>query len=281
LVVSAIAVIFGANMKSPFPGMDPFIEGQGLWGDFHDNFIIEIQRAIQRQLPINYVARVSDRTYVDSTDPELDIVRQTFFGPDVEIQRLAKSSGVRPAAEGLAVADPPTVRMQALPEFEHREIFLDIYKLDPDQQLVTSIELLSPGNKRRGSVGWQLYERKRNLFINGQANLVEIDLLRYGRRHSMAAPWPDSPYAVTVFRKQLAPACDVWAAHMTWPLPRIAVPLDPPDRDVVVALQPIVETIYELSRYAVQIRYDRPIDPPLGPEEAQYAAKAPALKERQ
>jgi len=264
-------------MKSPFPGMDPFIEAQGLWGDFHDDFIIEFKRAIQSQLPPKYVARVSDRTYLDSIDPELDVVRHPF-GPDVEVQRLQKPSGALTSAAAVAVADPPTTQMRGQVEFEFREIFLDIYKLDPDQQLVTSVEVLSPANKRRGSVGYELYERKRAIFINGQANLVEIDLLRAGRRHSMLGHWPDSPYAVATFRKQDAPRCDVWTAFTTRPLPRIAIPLDPPDADVAVALQPIVETIYELSRYAVQLRYDRPIQPPLTSEEARLAAEAPMLK---
>ncbi|HEY2411689.1 MAG TPA: DUF4058 family protein [Pirellulaceae bacterium] len=264
-------------MKSPFPGMDPFIEGQGLWGDFHDDFIIEMKRAIQRQLPPKYVARVSDRTYLDSIDPELDVVRHSF-GPDIEVQRLDKTSGIVTGTESVALADPPATQMRGQPEYEFREIFLDIYKLDPGQQLVTSVELLSPANKRRGSVGWELYERKRNIFMNGQANLVEIDLLRAGRRHSMIGRWPDGPYAVTVFRKQQAPGCDVWAGFTTRPLPKIAVPLDPPDADVVVPLQQMVETIYELSRYAVQIRYDRPIEPPLTPEELKVASEAPSLK---
>ena len=26
-------------MKSPFPGMDPYIEACGLWGDFHSHLI--------------------------------------------------------------------------------------------------------------------------------------------------------------------------------------------------------------------------------------------------
>jgi hypothetical protein len=262
--------------------MDPFIEGQRLWGDFHDDFIIEIKRAIQRQLPANYVARVNDRTFAETMDPEVDLVIETRFGPDVEVQRLSATTGVAaPLAGPAAVADPPTAQMRGQLEFEEREIFLDIYKYDPEQQLVTSVELLSPGNKRYGSAAWDQYERKRNIFLSGHANLVEIDLLRGGRRHALTGPRPESPYMITVFRRHLAPACDVWAAFTTRPLPRIAIPLDPPDPDVVVALQPIVDTIYELSRYAVQIRYDRPLDPPLSPEEAALAAQAAALRRRQ
>jgi hypothetical protein len=267
-------------MKSPFPGMDPFIEGQDLWGDFHDNFVIEIQRTIQRQLPPEYVARVNARSFADTVDPVTDLVIKSRIGPDVEVQRLLRAArGETPQQSVTAVADPPTTRMRGMVEFEEREIYLDIYKRDPDQRLVTSVELLSPENKRRGSVGWAQYENKRLLFLNGLANLVEIDLLRKGRRHGVTADWPDSPYVIAVVRKETAPECDVRAAYTTRPLPRIAIPLERPDPDLAIALQPIVDTIYDLSRYATQIRYDRHLDPPLEAEEAALiTATRPAQK---
>lgn len=34
-------------MTSPFPGMDPFIESRGLWGDFHGSLISEIKNALE------------------------------------------------------------------------------------------------------------------------------------------------------------------------------------------------------------------------------------------
>ncbi|HPM84774.1 MAG TPA: DUF4058 family protein [Candidatus Anammoximicrobium sp.] len=30
-------------MRSPFPGMAPYIEACGLWGDFHDKLIGELE----------------------------------------------------------------------------------------------------------------------------------------------------------------------------------------------------------------------------------------------
>ena len=33
-------------MKSPFPGMDPYIEGSGLWEDFHNHLVEGIYRAM-------------------------------------------------------------------------------------------------------------------------------------------------------------------------------------------------------------------------------------------
>jgi hypothetical protein len=256
-------------MQSAFPGMDPYIEARRIWGDFHDDFIIGIKRAIQRRLPTTYVARVSDRTFVENYDPDLELMLKTRIGPDVEVQRkldLIRSS--RSAKAGTAaVADPPLLEMHGQVEFEEREIYLDIYKLDPERQLVTSVELLSPANKRRGSVGWAQYERKRNIFLHGYANLVEIDLLRGGKRHPMNEPWPDSPYVITVFRREKAPTGEVWPAFSVQPLPTIPIPLLPPDDDVAVELQPIVSDIFETSRYDGDVKYHEPIQPPLSSDE--------------
>lgn len=261
-------------MKSPFPGMDPFIEAQHLWGDFHDNFIVEIQRAIQVQLPPRYVARIADRTFIETYDPDLNRSINKPIGPDVEIQRPRQPEGPFPAAiPNTAVADPPLLEMQGLVEFEERETYLDIYKLDPQKQLVTSVELLSPINKRRGTVGWDQYERKRNVFLSGYANLVEIDLLRGGRRHPMSASWPESPYAIAVVRREKAPICQIWPATSLEPLPSIPIPLLPPDADVVIPLQPIVANIYAVSRYAGDIDYTLPFQPPLSADEQTLLAE--------
>jgi hypothetical protein len=34
-------------MKSPFPGMDPYIEVSNLWGDLHDTLIADIKRYLE------------------------------------------------------------------------------------------------------------------------------------------------------------------------------------------------------------------------------------------
>jgi len=49
-------------MGSPFPGVDPFIEGQGVWRDFHYSFILCWREALMRRLPKSYVARIEEPT---------------------------------------------------------------------------------------------------------------------------------------------------------------------------------------------------------------------------
>ena len=51
-------------MRSPFPGMDPFIECFGLWEDFHTKLIGEMERSLSSLVPDRYVVRTGERSYV-------------------------------------------------------------------------------------------------------------------------------------------------------------------------------------------------------------------------
>src|SRR2546426_696943 len=60
------------EMPSPFPGMDPYIEGQR-WRDFHGSFLVEIQRALVPQVRPRYVVTLAEQTYVEhQPDPPPD-----------------------------------------------------------------------------------------------------------------------------------------------------------------------------------------------------------------
>jgi len=255
-------------MPSPFPGMDPYIEACGLWGDFHDKLVGELERALAAVLPPRYVTRIRERTYIEWIDPREAQPQRVPFEPDVSLRFGGGEIDPQAVAVATLTAPPPAVLMHALVEVEYRELFLEILELDPLRRLVTAIEVLSPTNKRPGTVGWQQYENKRHVFLQGHANLVEIDLLRGGRRRGMRERWPDSPYYVLAMKKHEAPACRVWPAFSTAPLPEIAVPLTPPDGDLPLALQPLVDAIYARSRYEADIDYGRPLKPPLSADEA-------------
>jgi hypothetical protein len=51
-------------MKSPFPGMDPYIEACGLWEGFHNHLIDSIFRTIALVLPRGYTIDTGVRSYV-------------------------------------------------------------------------------------------------------------------------------------------------------------------------------------------------------------------------
>ena len=48
-------------MPSPFPGMDPYLEGPAIWPDFHDAFAGEIRNHLNHTLPAPYYARLEMR----------------------------------------------------------------------------------------------------------------------------------------------------------------------------------------------------------------------------
>ena len=94
----------------------------------------------------------------------------------------------------MPTAESKPMTLRPFIQEEHRETFIEIYEANPGQRLVTSIEVLSPSNKRPGTEGWDLYQRKRQSLLLGDVSLVEFDLLRGGQRMPMLDPWPDSPY---------------------------------------------------------------------------------------
>jgi len=259
-----------------FPGMDPYIEASGLWEDFHGKLIGEIERTLAPLVPDRYVVRTGERAYVVMASQ--DGVTEHSMLPDVAVitprsrpRRTKRSNGLAVAERPMTADGPQTMR--ALVETEFRETFIEIQQLKPHRRLVTSIEVLSPSNKRENSPGWAQYLRKRQSLLSGHANLVEIDLLRGGERMPMEDDWPESPYYLLVARRKEAPRCKVWAAHFRTPLPEIPVPLAPPDHDISLALQPLVEAVYFRSRYGQDINYRSPLRPAPSPDDAAWLKK--------
>jgi hypothetical protein len=253
---ASLVLVEELPMPSPFPGMDPYIEACGLWGDFHDDLINEIKRALAQVVPARYIVRTGERSYVVLIDSE-GKERHPFL-PDVRVDKA------RPGIEE-----------------EFRENFVEISDAENGNRLVTCVEVLSPSNKAPGTEGWSLCQRKRQGLLLGEANLVEIDLLRGGQRMPMLDPWPSSLYTLLVSRPRIVPRCLVWPASFQFPLPELPVPLLKPDPDVLLKLQPMVDAIYARSGYDRSIDYAIPVTPPLPPEYAawlQQRLPAPAVQ---
>ncbi|MFA0750317.1 MAG: hypothetical protein SLRJCFUN_000720, partial [Candidatus Fervidibacter sp.] len=81
-------------MPSPFPGMDPFIEGQR-WEHFHGEFIYEIHRTLMPQLVPRYISVVGERVYVEwvaeSSEREVG-ERVRWRQPDVAIVEVTPTA---------------------------------------------------------------------------------------------------------------------------------------------------------------------------------------------
>jgi hypothetical protein len=267
-------------MKSPFPGLDPYIEACGLWEGFHNHLVEMVYQTVARVLPQGYTADTATRSYVVLVETEGKSER--LAKPDVTVTEPAE--GKRPSKKkgSVAVAEPGeadgSVPMQAFIAEEFEETFVEIYAEGEDRILVTCIEVLSPSNKRRGTEGWAQYERKRQALLLGRANFIELDLLRGGDKMPMLTRWPDSSYTLLVSRATRAPHCRVWPCHFQRPLPPIPVPLLSPDPDLTLNLQPLIEDIYTLGRYDERLDYTRPLDPPLSKAEAAWVRDV--LKDR-
>lgn len=260
-------------MKSPFQGMDPFIESSGLWEDFHSHFIELIATKLAATAPARYLVRTGERSYVALVESEGNVQRR--FMPDVKITSGKKRQRRKKGTVALArspVATKP-MQMRAFVDEEFRETFVEIYEADPELRLVTSIEVLSPSNKRPDTPGWDLYQRKRKTVLLAGVNLVEIDLVREGQRMPMLDEWPESPYALLVTRSEKNMVCSIWPAHFRLPLPPLPIPLARPDPDIQLQLQPMIDGIYRRFRYDRSIDYHATLSPPLSPGDAAWLAR--------
>jgi len=236
-------------MQCPFPGMDPYIEMSGLWDDFHPDMIAEIKRVIAPRLPPHYAVRTGERYYVDVCSPG-DLGKS-----EASVVRVADDWR---AAGGAAVLEAP-VETEVAIELEFREKFLDIREMRSGQ-IVATIELLSPGNKRGGE-GRQQYLLKRNACLLGERNFVEIDLLRGGTRMPPANDYPAGDYFVTLFRMTRPGKCGLWPIGLRDRLPTVPVPLLPGEADLRLDLAPMVNSVYVGSNYGPSINYGLPLSP--------------------
>jgi hypothetical protein len=172
-----------------------------------------------------------------------------------------------------------SVLMQAFVAENFEETFVEIHTEGEERILVTCIEVLSPLNKRPGTEGWNTYVRMRQALLLGQANFIEIDLLRGGHKMPMLTPWQDSPYTLLVCRASDAPYCRVWPVPLQRRLPqKIPVPLLDPEPELSLDLQPLLDGIYALGRYDERIDYTRPLTPALSNGEAAWVRQL--LKKR-
>ncbi len=248
-------------MPSPFPGMDPFIEGQS-WSDFHHRFITALSDDLVPKVRPRYITRIEERVYVER---ELEQPRMRFR-PDVAV--VSKSAGEAPAPHAAGPSAEPIQVPILMPDPE-REPFLEL-RLASDDELIAVIELLSPANKRPHSDGRREYLAKRNLILPGTVHLVELDLLRGGERLPMAGSLPPAYGYAIVSKSTRRPMAEVWPVALRNPLPTISMPLAGGDPAVQVDLQAVFNSVYDRAAYDLAIKYGKPLDPPLDGEDAEW-----------
>ena len=224
--------------KSPFPGMDPYLES--LWPEVHARLIVYAANQLNSQLPDDLQANIEENLTVYSDD------QQTAIRPEVHVSHDA----AYPASNGnqnTAVIAEPLVLRRAPHPTRHVEI------VDKDGRVITAIEFISPWNKV-GSRSREQYTRKQLHYIEAGVNLVEIDLVRQGS-YVLAAPLEDllraqiTPYLNCVYRDAEPNQYEVYRAPLQQALPNIPVPLRYRERDAVLQLQVILDQCYQDGRY--------------------------------
>lgn len=249
-------------MPSPFPGMDPFIESSGRWGDFHGSMIAAMRNELNRRLPDGYAAEIE--LYVWFHEPDAT-QRRKRVEPDVymaEEHAGRASSGVRGAVT------LPKARY-SFPSVERRK-HKSIRVLDMrGNRVVTAIEFLSPINKSGDDR--EIYLNKRNAYLAGGVNLVEIDLLRGGRRLPLSKDAPKDPeFYILVCRSWEYPRWDYWDFGIRDPLPVIPVPLAPEQADVPLPLRVCMDEAYDGGKYRTRLPYSDPVRPRLSKNDAAW-----------
>ncbi len=265
-------------MPSPFPGMDPYLEGQ-LWPDVHHALASQLRRQIVSHLPTRYVARIETQVVIDrlprsETDviyPDVSVLRRATPAP--VLHETAVEYEARPAR--FTRAPSPTLWLPVATR-QVRLASIEIRNANNDR-LVTVIEILSPANKREP--GLENYRRKRDHLIVDGVHLLEIDLIRRGVRIETDPLVAGIDYIISLIRAGAA-MMEVWPVGLCESLPVVPVPLLDPDPDVPLDLPSALAAIYDEAAYDLSIDYTQePPPPPLRAEDQEWLRALIAAKQ--
>ncbi len=272
---------------SPFPGMDPWLET--FWDSVHTRLVTAVCEQVGVRLPAGLVADVETTVYVLEAGDDRGRPK-----PDVSVVRSPVApAGVAVGTAAALVTPPYLVTVPAEPVRLAHVVVRSVSRGEP---LVTAIELLSPTNKRK-RLAREAYVAKRAAYRAAGANVVEVDFVR-GGGHLIDVPLDDvpaalvTPYKACVRRRPTADEVAgeeperIRAEYYPMPLrerlPCIGLPLRPGDADLAVDLQQCVDAVYKgVGRYGARIDYDAPLDPPLPPADAAWAAARVAVARRE
>ncbi|MEO1353812.1 MAG: DUF4058 family protein [Cyanobacteria bacterium J06635_15] len=228
-------------MRSPFPGMNPYLESPALWSEVHAWLIVELARMLNLHITPKYRTAVEKRVYEESI----------LVGvPDVSVVRQQATSQVELQTSTVTLSQPVLVELPELAATVER--YLEIRAVATGE-VVTVIEVLFPKNKRSGE-GRNQYLSKRTKVLSSQSHLVEIDLLRGGE------PLPinygkTSDYRVLVSRVEQRPIAQLYPFNLRDPLPCFEIPLRSGDKEPAIDLNELMQVVYQPAALDLTVDY--------------------------
>jgi hypothetical protein len=242
--------------------MDPYLETH--WLDVHGALIAETRRRLNQILPEGLVARMEERIAVESDDD-----REMRVAPDVFVFKPSTGPWDKPAGGAVVIEAPYRIVVDLLPAVER-----SVRVLSQGGQLITVIEFISPSNKKQP--GLDVYQTKRDELLQADVHIVEIDLVRAGNWQVLLRPHTCPAAAISLYRVTIRTAGNpatvyLYPIRLIDPLPDIQIPLRSHDPKLMLALQPMIETIYSDGRYGKTLNYSAELDPPLPVDDQHFA----------
>lgn len=242
--------------------MNPYLEHPAIWQEFHSRLIVAIADELGPRLRPKYRAAVEKRIYEDASN---DL---TFIGrPDTAVFRTSRDVERITAGKTNVIRTEPVRVEVPMPE-EFRERYLEVRDVMTGE-VVTTLELISPSNKRSGR-GRLQYEEKRLAILGSRTHLIEIDLIRAFNPLPLRSDLPVSLYRILISRAEQRPHADLYPFNLPDPIPPFPIPLKSNDPELLVDLQRLLHEVYDRAAYDLEIDYQQDPIPPLSDEDTQW-----------
>jgi len=252
-------------MRSPFPGMDPYLEHPALWPDVHNRLIASIADALAPLVAPRYYVGLEQRAYLLQPDDMVFVGR-----PDVSVvPSPAVVAEPEPPPYSAASSRNGPVWVELPMADEVSEDFIEIHDVATGK-LITLLELLSPVNKinKRGR---QQYLEKRSQALGTRTNFVEVDLLRDGEPMPMVGVSAHSDYRILVRRGWQHQRAQLYAFSLRQTIPGITIPLMRGEDEPPLNLNAVLHDLYGRARFDLRLDYGQPPVPPLNEQDASWA----------
>lgn len=245
--------------KSPFPGMNPFLEVDLRWDGFHAWFIRELARLnMSRARDLGYWISVERNFYRREPTGQAALWGDPddLDGPDFTDANWDQP----PKRDSLVAIAEPKVVHEVMLDPTHMEIHKQDYVVVREsgrfERILAVLELLSFANK--SGIYAPRYREKRMRLLTSGVHFVEIDLLRGGENPSreMFPELAPTPYFIFVARKTgRGRNEEAYPLRLQDRLPVIGLPIGPGRADLPLDLAAAFESAFNLGIHSQTIDY--------------------------